>query len=161
MSVYIFVGEETFFLVDLDEHENYIRPLTHTPLHTHSLTHAHTSDDIKRRRKHYVNDWTVAFQKKGQVIPAILFLYFACLSPAVSFGTIANQITNGSIGIVEFLLSSGLSGMVSLAPSRHKTRSARFVRILFPHISHYHTILLHRHMPLCVVNPWLSLLPQD
>ena len=48
-----------------------------------------------------------------QVVPAILFLYFACLSPAVSFGTIASEITNGSIGIVEFLLSSGISGMVS------------------------------------------------
>ena len=71
-----------------------------------------SSDDIKRRRKFYSSDWTDAFKKKGQVIPAILFLYFACLSPAVSFGTIANQITNGSIGIVEFLLSSGLSGMV-------------------------------------------------
>lgn len=72
-----------------------------------------SSDDIKRRRKFYTSDWTDAFKKKGQVIPAIFFLYFACLSPAVSFGTIANQITNGSIGIVEFLLSSGLSGMVS------------------------------------------------
>jgi hypothetical protein len=44
------------------------------------------------------------------VIPAILFLYFACLSPAVSFGTIASGITNGSLGVVEFLLSAGLSG---------------------------------------------------
>jgi len=67
--------------------------------------------DIQRRRKYYASDWTDAFKKKSQVIPAILFLYFACLSPAVSFGTIANQITNGSIGIVEFLLSSGFSGM--------------------------------------------------
>lgn len=46
------------------------------------------------------------------MIPGILFLYFACLSPAVSFGTIASEITLGNIGIVEFLLSSGLSGMV-------------------------------------------------
>lgn len=58
-----------------------------------------------------MSDWTDGFKKKQQVIPAILFLYFACLSPAVSFGTIASQITDGSIGIVEFLLSSGLSGM--------------------------------------------------
>lgn len=67
--------------------------------------------DFKRRRPHYVSDWTDAFKKKRQVIPAILFLYFSCLSPAVSFGTIASEITNGSIGIVEFLLSSGLCGM--------------------------------------------------
>ena len=68
--------------------------------------------DIRRRSEFYVSDWTDAFKKKRQVLPAILFLYFACLSPAVSFGTIASEITNGSIGIVEFLLSSGLSGMV-------------------------------------------------
>jgi hypothetical protein len=46
-----------------------------------------------------------------KVIPAVLFLYFACLSPVISFGTIASQITNDSIGVVEFLLSAGCSGM--------------------------------------------------
>jgi hypothetical protein len=66
---------------------------------------------MRRRSKYYKSDWTDAFKKKRQVLPAILFLYFACLSPAVSFGTIASEITGGSIGIVEFLLSSGLSGM--------------------------------------------------
>jgi HCO3- transporter family len=70
-------------------------------------------DDVLRRKKVYLSDWTDAFQRKNmkKIIPAILFLYFSCLSPAVSFGTIASQITSGSIGIVEFLLSSGLSGM--------------------------------------------------
>lgn len=69
--------------------------------------------DVQTRRPHYISDWTDAFKVKRQVIPAILFLYFSCLAPAVSFGTIASEITNGSIGIVEFLLSSGLCGMVS------------------------------------------------
>jgi len=68
--------------------------------------------DISKRKKHYISDWTDAFKNKRQVIPAILFLFFACLAPAVSFGTISSEITNGSIGVVEFLLSSGLSGMV-------------------------------------------------
>lgn len=68
-------------------------------------------DDVRRRRKVYVSDWTDAFKNMKKVIPAILFLYFACLSPAVSFGTIASQLTDGSMGIVEFLISSGLSGM--------------------------------------------------
>eukprot|EP00550_Attheya_septentrionalis_P000393 CAMPEP_0198293414 /NCGR_PEP_ID=MMETSP1449-20131203/17072_1 /TAXON_ID=420275 /ORGANISM="Attheya septentrionalis, Strain CCMP2084" /LENGTH=606 /DNA_ID=CAMNT_0043992981 /DNA_START=400 /DNA_END=2220 /DNA_ORIENTATION=- len=67
--------------------------------------------DIKRRKKAYISDWTDGFRNKRQVIPAILFLYFACLAPAVSFGTIASELTLGSIGVVEFLLSSGLSGM--------------------------------------------------
>lgn len=74
-------------------------------------------NDVRRRRKHYISDWTDAFKKKRQVIPAVLFLYFACLAPAVSFGTISSEITNGSIGVVEFLLSSGVSGMVSFEAS--------------------------------------------
>lgn len=69
-------------------------------------------DDIRRRRKVYASDWTDAFKNKRKIVPAILFLYFACLSPAVSFGTIASQITQGNIGIVEFLLSAGVSGML-------------------------------------------------
>lgn len=69
-------------------------------------------DDLIRRRKVYVSDWTDAFTNKRQIVPAILFLYFACLAPAVSFGTIASQITMGSMGIVEFLLSAGVSGML-------------------------------------------------
>jgi len=69
-------------------------------------------NDILRRRKHYVSDWTDAFKKKRQVIPAVLFLYFACLAPAVSFGTISSEITNGSMGVVEFLLGSGFAGML-------------------------------------------------
>jgi hypothetical protein len=69
--------------------------------------------DIIKRREVYLSDWTDGFKNLKKVIPAILFLYFACLSPAVSFGTIASQITNDSIGIVEFLLSAGTSGMVS------------------------------------------------
>ena len=67
-------------------------------------------NDIARRRKVYASDWTDGFKRLRKVIPAILFLYFACLSPAVSFGTIASGITNGSLGVVEFLLSAGLSG---------------------------------------------------
>jgi len=68
-------------------------------------------DDLSRRLPHYVSDWTDGFRNKRQVVPAILFLYFSCLAPAVSFGTIASEITSGSIGIVEFIVSSGVAGM--------------------------------------------------
>ncbi len=71
--------------------------------------------DVRTRRKHYVSDWTDAFTNKNKrmCIPAVLFLYFSCLAPVVSFGTIASQITEGSMGVVEFLLASGGAGMVS------------------------------------------------
>jgi HCO3- transporter family len=86
-----------------------------TPL-DHVLHRLGVSDDMKddvlRRRPLYRSDWTDAFRAKRKIIPAILFLYFSCLAPAVSFGTIASQITSGSMGIVEFLLSAGVSGML-------------------------------------------------
>lgn len=82
------------------------------PRRRRSLLSPAVADDWKRWRKHYVSDWTDAFRNKKKILPGILFLYFACLSPAVSFGTIASQITQGSMGIVEFLLSCGVSGML-------------------------------------------------
>mmetsp|Transcript_39421 Transcript_39421/g.82426 ORF Transcript_39421/g.82426 Transcript_39421/m.82426 type:complete len:548 (+) Transcript_39421:229-1872(+) len=68
--------------------------------------------DMLRRRKHYLSDWTDAGKKKRQVIPAVLFLYFACLAPAVSFGEISSEVTSGSMGVVEYLLGSGVAGML-------------------------------------------------
>mmetsp|Transcript_6757 Transcript_6757/g.16597 ORF Transcript_6757/g.16597 Transcript_6757/m.16597 type:complete len:664 (-) Transcript_6757:144-2135(-) len=83
----------------------WIKPLTKPVSHV-------MIKDIERRSKCYLSDWTDGFKNLKKVIPAVLFLYFACLSPAISFGTIASQITNDSIGVVEFLLSAGASGMV-------------------------------------------------
>lgn len=39
--------------------------------------------DIERRSKCYKSDWTDGFKNLKKVIPAVLFLYFACLSPAI------------------------------------------------------------------------------
>ena len=68
--------------------------------------------DVRNRRKVYVSDWTDGFKAIKKCIPAISFLYFACLAPAVSFGTISSLITHDTIGIVEYILSTSLSGMV-------------------------------------------------
>jgi len=67
--------------------------------------------DMLRRKECYISDWTDGLKDMKKVVPAILFLYFACLAPAISFGTIASQITKNSMGVVEFLLSAGTSGM--------------------------------------------------
>ncbi len=48
---------------------------------------------------------------KPKTLPTILFLYFACLAPAVAFGGISYGLTKGSMGVIDFLLSCGFSGM--------------------------------------------------
>lgn len=66
-------------------------------------------EDLKRRLPLYISDWKDGLRFKS--IPVILFLYFACLAPVVAFGGLTFALTNGSMGVVEFLLSSGASGM--------------------------------------------------
>mmetsp|Transcript_1178 Transcript_1178/g.3283 ORF Transcript_1178/g.3283 Transcript_1178/m.3283 type:complete len:639 (+) Transcript_1178:118-2034(+) len=68
--------------------------------------------DVKNRMAVYGSDWVDGFKDMKKCIPAILFLYFACLAPAVSFGTISSLITHNTLGIVEYMLSTSLSGMV-------------------------------------------------
>lgn len=69
--------------------------------------------DIERRRPHYVSDWTDGLQKKS--VAAVLFMYFACLAPTVAFGGLVSIITNGSMGVIEFIISCGFGGMVYAA----------------------------------------------
>jgi HCO3- transporter family len=66
--------------------------------------------DMRRRSPHYVSDWTDGLKKKS--IAAILFLYFACLAPTVAFGGLTSIITEGSMGVIEFIVSCGFGGVV-------------------------------------------------
>lgn len=92
------------------------------------------------------------------MVPAVLFLYFACLAPAVSFGTISSEITNGSMGVVEFLLGSGVAGMVSL--KYFVNRSSKLIYIIQTH-SLLCTISKHAYSStqFCVGSQWLSWRP--
>ncbi|CAM9100875.1 unnamed protein product [Chrysoparadoxa australica] len=67
-------------------------------------------DFFGRYLPNFRSDWTDGLQLKS--CSSILFLYFACLLPAVAFGGIAVQVTGGAIGVIEYLVSAGIGGMV-------------------------------------------------
>ena len=67
-------------------------------------------EDWRRRAPWYWRDWADGFTTKS--IAASLFLYFACLAPIVAFGGLTAQITNGAMGVVEFMVSGAISGML-------------------------------------------------
>jgi len=60
--------------------------------------------DFKRRAASYKSDWTDGWASRGKVSSAVLLLYVACLAPTVSFGGLAAVLTEGQIGVVEFLV---------------------------------------------------------
>jgi len=65
-------------------------------------------DDVKRRAPFYVSDWTDALksENRSQSLACVIFLFFACISPALTFGLLYQELTEGQMGIVESLLST-------------------------------------------------------
>ncbi|UJR16088.1 hypothetical protein I4U23_003000 [Adineta vaga] len=65
-------------------------------------------DDIKRKAPFYLSDITDAFS--FQSVAAIIFLYFACLSPIITFGGLLSKATNNNMAAIESLLSGAICG---------------------------------------------------
>lgn len=66
--------------------------------------------DIRRRLPHYASDFRDGLHPK--CLASTLFLFFACLAPAVTFGGIMGQLTGNQIGAVEMLAASAVCGIV-------------------------------------------------
>ena len=66
--------------------------------------------DLRARLPHYGADLRDGLHPKG--VAATLFMYFACLAPAVAFGGLMAVMTENRIGVVEMLLATGICGVV-------------------------------------------------
>ncbi|MCH2115560.1 MAG: PTS sugar transporter subunit IIA [Pirellulales bacterium] len=66
--------------------------------------------DLRRRLPHYVSDFRDGLHTKS--LASTLFLFFACLAPAVTFGGIMAELTGHHIGAVEMIVGSALCGVV-------------------------------------------------
>ena len=66
--------------------------------------------DIKRRWPHYLGDFRDGFHPK--CLGSTMFLFFACLAPAVTFGGLMAVETNNQIGAVEMILASAICGTI-------------------------------------------------
>jgi len=67
-------------------------------------------DDLRKRSACYASDFRDGLQSK--TFSSTLFLFFACLAPAVTFGGIMGAETAGQIGVVEMLVASAFCGIV-------------------------------------------------
>ena len=66
--------------------------------------------DLRRWSRRWVGDWRDGLHPKS--VAATLFLYFACLAPAVAFGGLLSTFTNGDMGVIETILATAICGMV-------------------------------------------------
>lgn len=67
-------------------------------------------EDLRRRAPHYLSDYRDGLHAKS--IAATLFLFFACIAPAVAFGGLMSQMTGGAIGAMEMIVATAIGGAV-------------------------------------------------
>ncbi|NXE70911.1 B3A2 protein, partial [Calcarius ornatus] len=66
--------------------------------------------DVRRRYPHYLSDFRDALDP--QCIAAVIFIYFAALSPAITFGGLLGEKTQDLIGVSELIISTSLQGVL-------------------------------------------------
>uniref|UniRef100_A0A8C6PLI3 Anion exchange protein n=1 Tax=Nothobranchius furzeri TaxID=105023 RepID=A0A8C6PLI3_NOTFU len=66
--------------------------------------------DFKRRYQYYKSDITDALN--AQALAAIIFIYFAALSPAITFGGLLADKVDNMMGVPELLISTSIQGII-------------------------------------------------
>ncbi|KAM9839271.1 anion exchange protein 2b [Aulostomus maculatus] len=66
--------------------------------------------DVQRRYPKYISDFKDALN--SQCMAAVIFIYFAALSPAITFGGLLGEKTDGLIGVSELIVSTAVQGVV-------------------------------------------------
>ncbi|MED6276535.1 Anion exchange protein 2 [Characodon lateralis] len=66
--------------------------------------------DIQRRYPKYLSDFKDALD--SQCMAAVIFIYFAALSPAITFGGLLGEKTDGLIGVSELIVSTAVQGVL-------------------------------------------------
>lgn len=66
--------------------------------------------DVKRRFPFYLSDFKDALDV--HCLTTIIFVYFACLAPAITFGGLLSEKTNAWMGVSEMIVATALSGIL-------------------------------------------------
>uniref|UniRef100_A0A8C3VPJ3 Anion exchange protein n=1 Tax=Catharus ustulatus TaxID=91951 RepID=A0A8C3VPJ3_CATUS len=93
------------FLAEEEEEEAEDDPLKRTGIFFGGLVR-----DIKRRYPKYLSDIRDALH--SQCLAAVLFIYFAALSPAITFGGLLGEKTEGLMGVSELIISTSVLGIL-------------------------------------------------
>jgi mannitol/fructose-specific phosphotransferase system IIA component (Ntr-type) len=66
--------------------------------------------DVQRRLPLYASDFVDGLHPKS--VAATLFLFFACVAPAVAFGGLMAALTGGEIGAMEMIIATAVGGTI-------------------------------------------------
>lgn len=81
------------------------------------------SEDVNRKIPHYISDFKDGLNLKS--LSTSVFLFFACLAPAVAFGGLLGVATGGAIGTVETIGATAIGGIL------YALFSAQVINLIF------------------------------
>ncbi|MCJ8732754.1 hypothetical protein PDJAM_G00215210 [Pangasius djambal] len=90
---------------DQEDEELEVDPLKRSGIPFGGLIH-----DIRRRYPYYISDLKDAVDT--QCIAAVIFIYFAALSPTITFGGLLGEKTQGMMGVSELIISTSAVGVL-------------------------------------------------
>ncbi|XP_030198773.1 anion exchange protein 3 isoform X1 [Gadus morhua] len=90
---------------DQEEADQEVDPLKRSGVPFGGLIH-----DVRRRYPRYVSDLRDALDI--QCVAAVIFIYFAALSPTITFGGLLGEKTEGMMGVSELIVSTATLGVV-------------------------------------------------
>ncbi|XP_044031812.1 anion exchange protein 2b isoform X2 [Siniperca chuatsi] len=96
----------------LEEKEALLTPLKKSddPLERTGRPFGGLIRDVQRRYPKYLSDFKDALN--SQCMAAVIFIYFAALSPAITFGGLLGEKTDGLIGVSELIVSTAVQGVI-------------------------------------------------
>lgn len=93
--------------IDSEEEEERIR--YETGLSRSGRLFGGLMNDLKRKSPWYLSDFKDALSM--QCVASVMFLYFACLSPIITFGGLLGQATGNNMAAIESLVSGFVCGI--------------------------------------------------
>jgi len=114
-------------------------------------------NDIARKLPWYVSDWKDGFTGGLKVFTAALYMFFGCLAPGIAFGAYFDQHSGGQTGVVEYLITQAVSGIIFAIISGQPLIMLRPTGPITVFISTLYNIATNMDLPFLPVMSWCGI----
>lgn len=113
--------------------------------------------DISRRAPWYLSDWTDGAKGGVKTFTAALYMFFACLAPGIAFGAFFDQHSGGKSGVVEYLITQSVGGVIFALFSGQPLVILRPTGPITVFISQLYTITDPMGIPYLTAQAWVGI----
>jgi hypothetical protein len=113
------------------------------------------NDDIKRKSPYFLSEFKDGFKTK--VLSASFFLFFACLAPAIAFGSLLTLVTGGMMGTIEAVGATALGGLLYALFSGQPLTIIGTTGPLLAFVKVLYSACLKHNLPFLPVYSWVGM----